>query len=173
MYRYRIYNKYSTKLSQIEDGEKNCIGYIHKTYNNGLEKAIDYVGKAGLINRFEVLNLDKEVIFKAKRGNPFKWRKYDVEYFYENKTFEFEMKQNDFLKVTNRTEFSFNDKNYSMEQTFGSWAELTERESGKVIAKWKIQFVSPFYGNLEILDEEYKEHRLFLLGIFHSYFYGE
>lgn len=83
------------------------------------------------------------------------------------------MKQNDLLKVTNRTEFSFNDINYSMEQTFGSWAELVERESGKVIAKWKIQFVSPFYGTLEILDEEYKEHRLFLLGIFHSYFYGE
>lgn len=140
MYKYRVYNKYSTKLSQIENEQKECIGYIRKFYKNVLERVVDYVGNANLINRFEVLNSNQEVVFRAKRGNPFRWKKYHVEYYYKDETFEFEMIQKDFLKVTNLTEFSFNGKNYSMEQTFGAWAELIEKESGKTIAKWKIKF---------------------------------
>lgn len=173
MYTYKVYNKYSTKLSQVQNEEDKCIGYIHKTYNNSLEKIIDFIGKGSLINRFEVLNSNKEVVFKAKRGNSFKWRKYDVKYFYDNKSFEFEMKQKDFIKISDCTRFSFNGKDYNMKQTFGNWAEITEEQSGKTIAKWKVKFVRSFYGNFEVLDESFEKHQLLLLGVFHTYFYGE
>lgn len=175
MYKYKIYNKLSTSLTKIIDEDTNAIvGYIQKNYSNIITRFIDLIGDGKFFNSFKVYNQNKELVFTSKQRNPFKFRDFIINFNNENnELISLNIIDKHWFKLSEKTNFTFLNKDYQLLKNIGEWAYIVNKETNQKVAKWKNSLTSPVSNYFELLDNSLEEYELLFLGIFHTYLYGE
>ncbi|ERH33961.1 hypothetical protein SEQU_13195 (plasmid) [Staphylococcus equorum UMC-CNS-924] len=175
MYKYKIYNKLSTSFTKIIDEDTNdYIGYIQKNYSNIFTRSIDLIGDGKFFNSFKVYNKNKDLVFISKQRNPFKFRNFIINFYKENnESISLNIVDKHWFKLSEKTKFTFLNKDYELHKNMGEWAYIINIETNQRVARWKNPLTSPLSNYFELLDESLEEYKLLFLGIFHTYLYGE
>ena len=175
MYKYKIYNKLSTSFTKIIDEDTNdYIGYIQKNYSNIFTRSIDLIGDGKFFNSFKVYNKNKDLVFISKQRNPFKFRNFIIKFYKENnESISLNIIDKHWFKLSEKTKFTFLNKDYELHKNMGEWAYIINIETNQRVARWKNPLTSPLSNYFELLDESLEEYKLLFLGIFHTYLYGE
>lgn len=175
MYKYKIINKLSTSLIEIKDeATHETVGYLQKFYQNPLFRIIDLIGDGKFFNNFKVFNQNKELLFIAKQGNPFKYKNFNIQYFTNAEPrYSFSIVNKQWFNVSEFTRFTIDETEYELTKNIGDWAYITKVETHQQIARWKKPMTSPISNYFELLDSAYEDESLMLLGIFHTYLYSE
>lgn len=175
MYKYKIYNKLSTSLSKIKDEDTdNIVGYIKKDYANIITRSIDLIGDGKFFNSFKVYDSKKNLLFLSKQLNPFKYRQFGISFFNkENEEISFEISDKNWFKLSEKTDFTFLGETYELHKSIGDWGYIIHKNTDKKVARWKNPITSPVSVFFELLDDSLKEYELQLLGLFHTYLYGD
>lgn len=175
MYKYKIYNKLSTSFTKIIDEDTNdYIGYIQKNYSNIFTRSIDLIGDGKFFNSFKVYNKNKDLVFISKQRNPFKFRNFIINFYKENnESISLNIVDKHWFKLSEKTKFTFLNKDYELHKNMGEWAYIINIETNQRVARWKNLLTSPLSNYFELLDESLEEYKLLFLGIFHTYLYGE
>ncbi|PTE80373.1 hypothetical protein BUY85_06235 [Staphylococcus equorum] len=175
MYKYKIYNRLSTSLTKIIDEDTNdYIGYIQKNYSNIFTRSIDLIGDGKFFNSFKVYNKNKDLVFISKQRNPFKFRNFIINFYKENnESISLNIVDKHWFKLSEKTKFTFLNKDYELHKNMGEWAYIINIETNQRVARWKNPLTSPLSNYFELLDESLEEYKLLFLGIFHTYLYGE
>lgn len=153
MYKYKILNKVSTTLSNIEDEiTGNTIGYIKKDYANIFTRLIDLIGDGKFFNSFKVYNVNKDLVFTSKQKSPFKYRNFIIKYTNVNtKPILLDIKDENWFKANKKADFSYSNINFELHKNIGDWAYIINKDSGNKIARWKNPFTSPTSNYFEML----------------------
>lgn len=171
MFEYRFYNTISTKPSSIYDENANLIGSITKKYSNPVQKILDILLKGRFFVNYELENNDNKVVFQSKKEpNPFKRRQYYVNYNKSDTDYSVHLVDKQSFGVGQKTTFTFNEETYELEQAFTDWARI--KKDGTIVAKWKSSLKPPFKAYFNLIDKEYEDEILFLIGIFHTYLHA-
>lgn len=175
MYKYKIYNKLSTSLTKIIDEDINDhIGYIQKNYSNIFTRSIDLIGDGKFFNSFKVYNKNKDLVFISKQRNPFKFKNFIIKFYKENnESISLNIIDKHWFKLSEKTKFTFLNKDYELHKNIGESAYIINIETNQRVARWTNPLTSPLSNYFELLDDSLEEYELLLLGIFHTYLYGE
>ncbi|PTE89837.1 hypothetical protein BUY89_13890, partial [Staphylococcus equorum] len=150
------------------------IGYIQKNYSNIFTRSIDLIGDGKFFNSFEVYNKNKDLVFISKQRNPFKFRNFIINFYKENnESISLNIVDKHWFKLSEKTKFTFLNKDYELHKNMGEWAYIINIETNQRVARWKNPLTSPLSNYFELLDESLEEYKLLFLGIFHTYLYGE
>lgn len=171
MYEYRFYITTSTKPANIYDDDKNLIGILTKVYSNLFKRILDLYPFGGrAFAEYKLSNEKEQLVFKSKRGNPFKRRQYYV-YYYKNEEERYiQLIDKKSFDIGERTTFEYNGETYQLEKEMMEWARI--KKNGSTVAEWNPSLKPPFKAYFKLLDEEYEDDILLLIGIFHTYLHA-
>ncbi|ASK63885.1 hypothetical protein CFK37_17830 [Virgibacillus phasianinus] len=171
MYEYRFYNTISTKASSVYDENTNEIGTITKKYANPIQKIGDILLNGRFFVNYELKNTNHQVVFQSKKElNPLKRRQYYINYSQNDTDYSVHLVDKKSFNVGQNTTFTFNEETYELEQAVMDWARI--KKDGSIVAEWKSSLKPPFKAYFNLIDKEYENDILFLLGIFHTYLHA-
>lgn len=170
MYEYRFYNTLSTKPSTIYDEDSTVIGTISKKYTNPAQKLLDMLLKGRFFVKYEIKDSTR-IVFKSKREpNPFKKRQYYINYYKDVGDRYIHLIDKKSFDIGERTAFEYNGETYELEKSAMDWARI--KKDGNVIAEWKSSLKIPFVAYFKMVDKNFNEDKLLLLGLFHTYLHA-
>ncbi|PTF05232.1 hypothetical protein BUY43_08585 [Staphylococcus devriesei] len=173
MYKYKIYNNFSTRpLTIIDEDSEKVVGYVQKDYSNIFTRIIDFVGEGKFFNNFKVYTKNKNLVFKSNQISPFKYKHFNIEFMtHKTKKFTFELTNENKLNSFEEANFYLMNKQYKLDNSSNDWAYIINEERQN-IAKCKSDITIPVTVYFELLDEKMKEYELLFIGIFHSYLFS-
>lgn len=171
MYEYRFYNTISTKPSSIYDENGKEIGTITKKYSNPIQKILDILLKGRYFVNYELENAGSNVVFRSKKElNPFKKRQYYIKYYKNNEEYSIHIVDKRSFSAAQITNFEYNKEIYELEKSINDWAVI--KKSGAIVGEWNSTIKPPFKANFKLVDKDYEDELLLLIGIFHTYLHA-
>lgn len=168
LFRYKWRNANSTKPSEIFNEKNEVVGALSKTYPNIFKRIVDVYFKGEFFVEYEIRDGSGKIRVKSKKDTSIlKKRQYYLEYFIENHKYEIHLLDYKVIDIVERTVFTFNDTEYFLEKK--SFEKATLKVNDCIIAEWKESIKPPFTVSFELLDDNYKDHVLLLIGVFHTY----
>ncbi|MFD1957109.1 hypothetical protein ACFSL6_23810 [Paenibacillus thailandensis] len=171
MFTYRIYNRYSTKESEISNEKGEVVAYIQRTYPNPLIRWLDILTEGALFTDYRLTDKGGNLIVEAKQIRTFiKRRQYDVAYRSCEGTFRIHLIDKKIFDLGEKTSFEFQDRTYELVKPLTDWGQI--KLGGNVLAEWKETLTIPAKARFKLVDPAFKEHELLFLGIFHTYLHS-
>ncbi|WP_273851924.1 tubby C-terminal domain-like protein [Guptibacillus spartinae] len=172
MYEYRFFTTLSTKASEIYSEDGKVIGEIEKYYKNVWEMLADLLLNGRFSGNYKVVDQNNHERFHAIRSlNIFKRRHYFIEYETNKATKEFiHLVDKKSFDVGEVTTFTYSGETFTLKKPFMEKAKIYK--NGSAIAEWNSSLKVPFKAYFKLLDEQYENDKLLLLGLFHTYLHA-
>ncbi len=172
MYEYRFLNTFSTKPSAIYNQSQDKIGSIRRYYSNPLVKGIDILALRGrVIIQYKIEDQKNNLVFESKKDpHPLKKTTFHIKYYKGDSEYYVLLKDKKALDIAEITTFAFNGETYTLEKPLMDWGKI--KKDNNVIAEWKSSIKLPLKAYFNLVDSDFKEDKLFFLGIFHTYLHA-
>ncbi|WP_169085670.1 hypothetical protein [Paenibacillus sp. PL91] len=171
MYTYRMYNRYSTKKSEVLNEQGEVIAYIERTYSNPLMRLLDIVTEGAMFTDYRITDANDKLVVEANQVRTFiKRRQYYITYHSGEGTSKIHLVDKKLLDLGEKTDFEYQGKTYQLNKPLMDWGIIIL--DGKPLAEWKETLTIPAKANFKLVDPACNEHELLLLGIFHTYLHS-
>ncbi|MBD0382037.1 tubby C-terminal domain-like protein [Paenibacillus sedimenti] len=171
MYEYKWHNRYSTKPSNIFDENGKMIGCIQRNYSNTLVRIMDIILEGNLFTDYTITDAENKLIVKTHHVRSFvKRRQYLIDYYEGNEHYQIQLIDKKLFDLGEKTSFEYKGNTYQLRKSLFEWAQIALND--QVIAEWKESLKLPIKVHFKLLDKNYENQVLLLIGIFHTYLHA-